>query len=233
MLPIGENQLLAAIADARERFDGTLRLEELELRTQLYERDQPIDRVVFPIDCVCSMLSEMEDGRSVEVATVGREGMVGLPVFLQSSRTSSHLAFVQVAGRALTMDAEAFARVVEETPQLNAILHRYTLALLGQIAQASACNRLHRMDQRAARWLLLTHDRVRKDRFPLTQDFLAQMLGVPRGRVNEAAQQLQQAGTITYTRGVVTVTDRPGLEAISCECYDIIRREHERLLSPG
>jgi CRP-like cAMP-binding protein len=131
------------------------------------------------------------------------------------------------------MDAEAFARVVEDTPALNAILHRYTLALLGQIAQASACNRLHRMDERAARWLLLTHDRVRKDRFPLTQDFLAQMLGVPRARVNEAAQQLQGAGAITYRRGVVTVTDRPGLEAISCECYDIIRREHERLLSPG
>jgi CRP-like cAMP-binding protein len=126
------------------------------------------------------------------------------------------------------MAAEAFARVANNGGALQALLQRYTQALFSQVAQSSACNRLHPIEQRCARWLLLTHDRVGADRFPLTQDFLAQMLGVQRTSVNAVAQTLSEAGAIRYARGMITVLDRPRLEAAACECYEIIAREAER-----
>jgi CRP-like cAMP-binding protein len=171
----------------------------------------------------------MDDGSSVEIGTVGREGFVGVPVLLEGGYTSEHQAITQIGGTTVRVAAPDFRQLVNELPALRTMLHRYTLALLAQIAQASACNRLHTLDQRCARWLLMTHDRVGRDEFPLTQDFLAQMLGVRRAGVNEAQQQLSNAGVISYVRGNVTILDRAGLEHKSCECYQLIRAEHDRL----
>src|SRR3712207_4428871 len=139
------------------------------------------------------------------------------------------MAFAQIGGTALRLGAAEFQRLVRDLPRLRTMLHRYTLALLAQIAQASACNRLHSLEQRCARWLLMTHDRVGRDEFPLTQEFLAQMLGVRRAGVNEAQQALSSAGLISYVRGTVTVHDRGSLERAACECYALIRGEHDRL----
>lgn len=226
------NMLLAALAD-----DGLRAVAEVaeifraEIRDMVYDVGQPIEHVLFPVDCVYSMLSVMQDGRAVEVATVGREGFVGVPVLLEGGYTSEHQAFAQVSGLAIRMAVADFRRLVDEWPRLRTMLHRFTLALLAQIAQASACNRVHTLEQRCARWLLMTHDRVGRDQFDLTQEFLAQMLGVRRAGVNQAQQTLSGEGLISYARGSLTVLDREGLERRCCECYALIRAEHERLAS--
>jgi CRP-like cAMP-binding protein len=220
-LPDGELEAIAEVAEA----------VTLELREPIYEIGERIEHVVFPFDCVCSLVSVMEDGRSVEVGTVGREGFVGVPVLLEAGFTSEHRALAQIGGSALRLDAADFQRLVDEAGALRTMLHRYTLALLAQVAQASACNRLHSLEQRCARWMLMTHDRVGHDEFPLTQEFLAQMLGVRRAGVNEAQQALSNAGVISYARGILTILDRAGLERRSCQCYALIRAEHDRLAS--
>jgi CRP-like cAMP-binding protein len=202
----------------------------LELRQVLFDYDQPIEHVYFPENFVGSVISIMADGTAVETATVGREGMVGLPLFLGADRTQAQ-AFCQVPGEALRMEAGAFREAVGRGGQLAAMLNRYTQALFTFLAQTSACNRLHKIRERCARWLLLTHDRVGRDRFPLTQQFLSQMLGVRRATVTEAAGSLQSAGLIDYSYGQITVTDRLGLEEAACECYAIIQREFVRLLA--
>jgi CRP-like cAMP-binding protein len=228
---LGRNRLLGAI-------DGRLRAQladagevhSFDTRTLVFEQGEPIEWVAFPLSGVWSLLSMMEDGRSVEVATVGNEGFVGLPVFLRATLTASHRAMVQVPGRAITFGAAAFLDLSNSGGEFQAALQRYAQALITQIAQTAACNRLHPLEQRGARWLLQTHDRVEGDEFPLTQEFLGQMLGVGRQAVNEAAQSLQDAGLIRYARGVVTVLDRPALQAAACECYDVVRGEFDRLL---
>jgi CRP-like cAMP-binding protein len=186
--------------------------------------------VTFPTEGVCSLLSVVDDGRTVEVATVGNEGFVGLPVFLQATLTSSHRAIVQIPGRGITLPAASFLDLSNSGGRFQTILQRYAQAIITQIAQGAACNRVHSVEQRCARWLLMTRDRVTDDRFPLTQEFLAQMLGAGRQAVNEAAQSLQEDGLIRYSRGDITVLDRAGLERRSCECYSLIRGEFERLL---
>jgi CRP-like cAMP-binding protein len=173
---------------------------ELELRQIVFDVDRPIAHVHFPEAAVVSVLSVMADGAAVETATVGREGMVGLPVFLGSDRTSAQ-AFAQVPGPALRMAADDFRAAVADTPTLALALHRYTLALFTLVAQGSACNRLHTMVERCARWLLLTHDRVGHDEFGLTHQFLSQMLGVRRATVTEAMGALQEAGAVDYHDG--------------------------------
>ena len=228
---LAQNTLLAGLPPAeRDGLRDLLDVVEYDVRDMVYEVGRTIDAVLFPVDAVFSLITSMEDGRAVEVATTGNEGFVGVPVFLQGHFLSAHEAFCQIRGSALRCDARAFAESIERSPALHAMLHRYTLALLTQIAQSSACNRLHTLEQRCARWLLLTQDRVGRDRFLLTQDFLAQMLGVRRAGVNEAQQTLQQAGAISYARGEVTVLDRDRLEELACECYGVIRDEHLRLV---
>lgn len=202
----------------------------VRLRERVYAPGERAEHVWFPVDSVFSLVSEMEDGRAVEVATVGNEGFVGLPIFLQGSYTSAHLAFCQLPGRALRTESGRFADLMNGTGDLQAVLHRYTLALLTQIGRSSACNSLHTLEQRCTRWVLMTHDRVRRDEFPLTQEFLAQMLGVRRAGVNEVMQELQQRELVSYTRGRLRVADRAGLEAATCECYRVIRDEYERLI---
>jgi CRP-like cAMP-binding protein len=204
--------------------------KRFEQRESVYEQGETIDAVLFPIDGVFSLVTVMDDGRAVEVATVGNEGFVGLPVFLQARLTSAHRAFSQIAGDALVIAPAPFLRLSNSGGPFQAALQRFALATITLIAQGAACNRLHRIEQRCARWLLETSDRVGAEDFPLTQDFLAQMLGVGRQAVNEAARSLQDAGLIRYSRGSVAILDRPGLEAAACECYALVRAEFDRLL---
>jgi CRP-like cAMP-binding protein len=230
--PLGRlrNRLLRALPAAElARFAPALERVCMESRQLAFDVDVPIQYVYFPEDCVISVVGVMTDGSAVETATVGWEGMVGLPVFLGVECTPAQ-AFCQIPGDALRLDAGTLQREIDRSGQLRTILNRYTQAHFTQIAQASACNRVHTMRQRCARWLLQSHDRVGRDEFPLTQRFLSQMLGVRRATVTEAARSLQQAGLITYVHGRVTVRDRRGLERVACECYAIIRREFERLL---
>ena len=227
------NRLLgAAPAPLRARLAELGLAVPLEVRHTFFEQGETIEQVVFPLAGVASLVSVMDDGRSAEIATVGNEGFVGLPVFLQSTLTSSYRALVQIRGSGVVFPAASFLDLSNSGGEFQAILQRYTQAMITQIAQGAACNRLHTVQQRCARWLLQTHDRVDEDRFGLTQEFLGRMIGVGRQSVNEAARSLQQDGLIRYTRGDVTVIDRAGLERASCECYRLIRDEFERLL-PG
>ena len=224
------NRLLAAIPAAEmDVLAPDLERVPLRFKQVIYQADQPIESVCFPHQGVISMVQKMQDGTVVEVATVGPEGFVGLPVFLDAHGTSGD-AFAQVPGEASLMGAGAFRRAIEQTPRLRELLSRYTLALLNQLAQNSACNRAHAIEQRLARWLLQTQDRTNGETFPLTQEFMSQMLGVARPTVSIAANILQKAGLIAYMRGNVTVTDRAGLEAASCECYGVVARGFERMV---
>ncbi len=230
--PRGGNALVAALPQAeRAALLDVSERTPLEFQAVLQEVNEPVGHLWFPISGVCSVLAEMEDGSVVEVATVGREGMVGLPVVLDAGHSAQRI-FAQIPGEAYRLSAAAFTRLRPKLPALDRLLLRYALSLVSQIAQGSACNRLHPIEARCARWLLLTHDRVDSDSFPLTHDFLAQMLGVTRPSVTIAAGMLQKAGLIRYIRGVVDIVDRPGLEAASCECYGIVVREFDRLVRP-
>ena len=222
------NRILAALpADELERLGPSLELVDLEFRRVLVDVNHAIEHVYFPEAGVVSVISLMEDGSAVETATIGNEGMVGLPVFLGAASMAGQ-AFVQVVGRAYRMPAEALREEMRRGGALAGLLGRYTQALFTLVSQSSACNRMHAVEQRCARWLLMTHDRVGADTFELTHLFLSQMLGVRRATVTEAAGALQARGLIDYTRGRVRIVDRAGLEAAACECYRIIVSDLER-----
>lgn len=224
------NRILAALPDPeRARLRASLERVELELRQVVIEPNRPMEHVYFPEDAVVSILGVMEDGSAIETATVGNEGMVGVPVFLGAMRMAAQ-AFAQVPGAAWRMPAEALREEVRREGELAGLLGRYTQALFTLVAQSSACNRKHGVDQRCARWLMMTHDRVAGDTFEFTHQFLSQMLGVRRATVTEAASALQERGLIEYTRGRITILDRAGLEAASCPCYGVIRAEFARML---
>jgi CRP-like cAMP-binding protein len=229
------NRLLSMVPGReRQQLAPEFELVSLEIRQTIYREDEPIESVYFPLDGVLSLVSQLQDGRAIEVATIGNEGMAGLPVFLQATLTSAHMAFSQIPGQALRMPAARFSDFLASSRNagLRVALNRYTQALMSMIARAVACNAVHSVQQRACRWLLTTHDRVGADEFVLTQEFLSQMLGVTRASVNEVARELQGAGAIDYTRGRVTILDRGQLESRSCECYEVVRREFDRLLGP-
>ena len=199
-------------------------------------RDHPIflagesaSHVWFPNNGIISIVALDDKGSAIEVATVGHEGMTGLSIVL-GSETMIYSSMVQVPGDGWRIEAATFRRLLDRRPAIRAVMLRYVLAAMTQMGQNAACAQLHNIEARCARWLLLAHDEVEGDRFPLTQDYLAMMLGVTRPSVSEAASSLQKAGLIRYVRGQITVLDRPGLEAMSCECYGIVRREFERLL---
>jgi CRP-like cAMP-binding protein len=224
------NRLLSSLPRAvLERLMPDLVLRPLELRQVLQARGVPVEHVIFPLDGVASMISLGDSGGSIEVATIGREGIVGLPLFLGGESAAGEV-FIQVPGKGLSMFAARFQRHVGQEPALTRILLLYTQALLTQVAQCSACNQHHSIAGRCARWLLQTHDRVTGDEFPMTHEFLSLMLGVRRATVTETAQGLQARGLIQYHRGVVNVLDRIGLEQAACECYRLINREYTRLL---
>ena len=228
--PFTGNLLLAALVPALAA-EVANELDEVDLaaKDEVYRPDEPIEHVFFPLDAVVSVVADMADGTIVEVATVGAEGMLGVPVLLRAGK-ADYRAFAQIPGRALRLPARRLLELVEASDQFASLLYRYVQALMTQVARSAACNRVHSIDERAARWLLMTHDRVGRDQFTLTQEFLAQMLGVRRASVNTAAAMLQRAGYISYSRGRIRVLDREGLEDSACECYGIIRREYERLV---
>ena len=231
--PPGENRILAILADDdRQGFRAQLERVQLEFKHVIYEPNEPVSHVYFPLTGMISLLTIMDDGSAIEVATVGNEGMIGLPVFLGAGSMPGR-AITQVPSEAWRMPAEAFRAVVHSSGALHQILQRYTQALLNQIAQSAACNRVHPMTERCARWILLTHDRIGVDAFPLTHEFLSQMLGVRRATVTVATGALHQARLIRSHRGRITVLDRAGLESASCECYRVIRDEYDRLLGAG
>lgn len=225
-----KNRLLAALPpEEYERLLPNLETVPLNFKQVLYDINKPIEYIYFPKNCLASLLTIMENGEAVEVGTVGNEGMVGLPVFLGAD-TIPGQAFVQIPGDGMRMRTDVFKREVTPGTPLFNLLQRYTQALFNQIAQSAACNRLHSIEERLCRWLLMTHDRVGADQFPLTQEFMGQMLGVRRASVSMAAAILQKAGFIRYSRGKMTICDRPGMEDSTCECYGIVKTEFDRLL---
>ncbi|MGH9268465.1 MAG: Crp/Fnr family transcriptional regulator, partial [Acidimicrobiales bacterium] len=221
------NRLLGALPAAdHERLARHLELEKVELKQLLFEPGKGIDSVYFPQNAVISILTTMDDGNSVEIATVGNEGMVGVPLFLGSnSMPVREFSQAQVPGEVLRLGAATFRQEMTPGGSLHGIMQRYVLAFFSQTSQQVACNSLHSVEERCSRWLLLTHDRVGSDEFPLTQEFLSQMLGVRRASVTVVAGILQRAGFIRFRRGRMEVIDREGLEDSSCECYAIIRAE--------
>lgn len=225
------NRLLRSLSPASlALFAPHLDSVHLSARQSLWESNKPIRSVFFPRTCVASLLVPLTEGLPVESATIGCEGFVGVPVLLGAESTTSW-AIAQVPGAALRLPVAVFREAVSRDDELRALLLRYAQVLQEETAQSVACNSRHSMEERCARWLLMTQDRVAGPEFQLTQEFLASMLGVRRATVTIAAGMLQQAGLIRYTRGHITVLNREGLEAASCECYRVARSSHERLLT--
>jgi CRP-like cAMP-binding protein len=227
------NQLLAGLERAElDRVTGMLEPFEATIRASIYQPGEPIEYVYFPLHCVFSLVAGVGDD-TVEVNTIGNEGMVGLPVFLGAG-ASPNSAFCQVPGPALRMRAHHLVDFLAAGDgSMHSRLHRYTQATIVQLAQSVACNQLHNTEQRTARWLLTTRDRVAGDTFPMTQDFLAQMLGVRRATVSGVAAALQEAGMIAYSRGMMSIVDNAALEDATCECYAIVHEEYAELLGDG
>ena len=224
------NQLLDLLpVEDYERLRQKLETVPMAVKESLCKADVPMTHVYFPTGGVISLVTTLTEGATVELATVGREGMVGLTIFLGADTMPSR-ACVQVSGDALRMEAAAFRAEVGRGGPLVRLVNRYAHAFFHQAALTLACNGLHPAEQRCARTLLQTQDRVGADQFVLTQEFLAQMMGIRRQRATEAAGVLRESGLIRYARGRMTILDRPGLESASCECYRVIRREFDRLL---
>lgn len=228
------NAILATLVERDlARLQPYLQDVPLALRDVLHEPGESVVDVYFPSTGVISIVAPMQDGRVVEVATVGREGMVGLPLFLGAA-ASSERAVVQVAGQAQRMRAADFCREADiiDGP-LQAVLRRYTHTMFTQLARNGACNRVHPVRQRAARWLLTTADRMPEPTFGLTQEFLAQLLSVRRASVSHVAKSLAADGSIRYTRGTITILDRARLQASACECYAVIRGALDSRAAPS
>ncbi len=217
------NAILNALpAVDRDRLIAEMTLIPLKIKTILFDAGQVVSHVYSPTSGVISLVTPLEEGSIVEVATIGNEGIVGVPI--QPHGSLAVRAISQVAGSVLRMDADAFLAETEGNGPLRDLVRNYTLALFGQISQAAACNRLHSSEERLSRWLLMSRDRVGRDDFRITHDFLGQMLGSRRATVSLSAGMLQAAGLIRYSRGRVVIRNRAGLEAASCECYGVIRR---------
>jgi len=224
------NGLLAALPGAsRERLFAKTQLVSLSMKDILYHPGNSITAVYFPLTCVISMMMETKDGATIEIATVGNEGVLGIPVFLGIDVAVS-LGMTQVSGEARRMSAEDFKQAAKSDEHFDTILRRYTHALLMQIALSGGCNSLHSVEERYARWLLMMHGRTNVDVFGFTQEFLSRMLGVSRARVNIVTGALEKAGRIKHSRSQITVLDWKGLEASSCDCYRIIKEEFARVL---
>ena len=227
---IRQNHLLAALPDDElERLNPHLELVPLLLGAVLYESGEQMRHVYFPADAIISLLYVMEDGASAEIAVVGNEGIVGISLFMGGETTPSR-AIVQSAGHAYRLKGQLLKDEFYRAGPMQHLLLRYTQALLTQMSQTAVCNRHHTVDQQLCRWLLLSLDRLQSNELTMTQELIANMLGVRREGVTEAAGKLQHAGLIHYSRGKITVMDRPGLEKRVCECYAVVRKEFERLL---
>ena len=225
-----QNHLLAALPPQEfTRLLPNLELVTMPLGDVLYESGSQMCHVYFPTDCIVSLLYVMEDGASAEIAVVGNEGVVGVSLFMGGETTPSR-AVVQSAGHAYRLKGQRLKDEFFLAGPMQHLLLRYTQALLTQMAQTAVCNRHHSLDQQLCRWLLLSLDRLNSNVLSMTQELIANMLGVRREGVTEAAGNLQRAGLITYQRGLITVLDRAGLEGRSCECYAVVKKEFDRLL---
>ena len=226
------NRLLAALPDAEaKRWLPQLEPVDLPLGHVLHEPGKILKHVYFPTTAIVSLLYVLENGSSAEIAVVGHEGMVGVSLIMGGDSTPSR-AVVQSAGRLYRLDAQVIKAEFERSGPVLHLLLRYTQALLTQMAQTAVCNRHHSLDQQLCRWLLMSLDRLNGSELVMTQELIANMLGVRREGVTEGALKLQEAGLIRYTRGRISVVDRPGLERRTCECYAVVRNEYERLLPP-
>ncbi|MEO8746334.1 MAG: Crp/Fnr family transcriptional regulator [Rhodanobacter sp.] len=224
------NQLLAALPpEDLARLAGHLEPIQLVLGEMLYAPGQPQPWVYFPDGAIISLLYVMENASSAEIAIVGNDGLLGVSLFMGGGTTPSS-AVVQSAGPARRMKGRVLRRAFESGGELQRLLLRYTQALITQMGQTAVCNRHHSIEQQLCRWLLMSLDRLPSNQLIMTQDLIANMLGVRREGVTEAAGKLQRAGAISYNRGRIEVLDRPHLETLSCECYEVVRREYARLL---
>ncbi len=224
------NRLLAALPQAEwQRWLPHLEPVEMSLGSVLHESGEAMTHVYFPTSSIVSLLYVMEDGASAEIAVVGKEGIVGVSLFMGGESTPSR-AVVQSAGRGFRMRAQALKGEFNGSSPVLHLLLRYTQALITQMSQTAVCNRHHSLDQQLCRWLLLSLDRLNSTELVMTQELIANMLGVRREGVTEAALKLQKAGLIRYARGHITVLDRTALEARSCECYAVVKTEYDRLL---
>ncbi len=226
-----QNHLLAALPAADfERLSPHLELVEMPLGEALYESGGHLKHVYFPATSIVSLLYVMEDGASAEIAVVGNEGIVGISIFM-GGETTPNRAIVQSAGEGYRLGTQLLVREFNRVGPLRPLLLRYTQALITQMAQTAVCNRHHSVEQQLCRWLLLSLDRLSSNSLVMTQELIANMLGVRREGVTEAAGRLQRAGLIHYSRGHIEVRDRPGLERTVCECYAVVKKEVDRLLS--
>jgi CRP-like cAMP-binding protein len=224
------NHILNALPPVeRERLFPHLKLVPMPLGMVLYESGDTLRHIYFPTDSIVSLLYVLEDGASAEIAVVGNEGAIGVALFMGGETTPSR-AIVQSAGSAYRLTGRRLKQEFNRHGQMLHVLLRYTQSLITQMAQTAVCNRHHSVDQQLCRWLLLSLDRLSTNQLKMTQELIANMLGVRREGVTEAAGKLQKQGVIRYSRGQITVLDRPRLEQLSCECYGVVKRETDRLL---
>jgi CRP-like cAMP-binding protein len=227
-----QNHLLAALSSAeRERIFPHLQLVPMPLGEVLYESGDLLHHVYFPTDSIVSLLYVLADGASAEISVVGNEGLIGIALFMGGETTPSR-AIVQSAGYAYRLAGQLLKNEFHRNGPMQVLLLRYTQALITQMAQTAVCNRHHSVDQQLCRWLLLSLDRLPSNQLIMTQELIANMLGVRREGVTEAAGKLHKLGVISYARGQITVLDRPRLERLCCECYAVVKTESDRLLAP-
>ncbi len=225
-----QNQILASLSEETyARLKPHLRLENMRLQKSLYRASEPITKAYFPVSALLSLISLLEDGTLTEIALVGNEGMMGLPIIWGGGCTPNH-AIVQFPGDVWVLDAEVLTEEFNRHGELSRVLFLYMQAVFTQVAQNAMCNRQHTTEERLARWLLSVQDSVQKDELTLTHDFMAKMLGIRRSGITVSAGILQQAGMIRYTRGRLAILDRPRLEETACECYSLVQSEYHRLL---
>ena len=226
-----DNHILDALpAEERDRLFPHLSFVSMPLGRAVYESGETLKHIYFPTDSIVSLLYVMKDGASAEIAVVGNEGAIGVALFMGGETTPSR-AIVQSAGSAYRLDRKRLKLEFNRHGQMLHLLLRYTQSLITQMAQTAVCNRHHSVNQQLCRWLLLSLDRLRSNELKMTQELIANMLGVRREGVTAAAGELQKAGVIRYRRGKITVLDRAKLEQLSCECYSVVKKETDRLLS--
>src|SRR5262245_50937427 len=224
------NRLLAACEP--EDYDALMaeaQIVPLKFHKELHKQDERVEAVYFPLTAMVSLLVSTDGRPQVEMATIGNEGVVGATEILQE-QGSMGMSLIQIGGTAVRVKAASFQKLITNRPLIQKVMNQHLYALMRQVLYGAACNRIHSMEERCARWLLMTHDRASQDTFPLTQEFLSHMLGVRRATVNVATGMLKKAGFIKYVRGMITVIDRRGLESASCECYQDIIRLYDSLL---
>ncbi|WP_088892414.1 Crp/Fnr family transcriptional regulator [Leptolyngbya ohadii] len=226
-----QNRLLSVMSQALyDKLAPGLKRVELQRGACLHEPEEVIQNLYFPLDCVLSITLTLSNGTTAETGLVGKREVIGINALMGGRETTQTTYIVQIPGSAMKIDAQILREEFDRNKDLRDVMLRYTQAFIAQTSQTTACNSLHRLDQRLARWLLEVHDRLDKDELSLTQEFIAEMLGVRRAGVTQTAQQLQSEGLIRYQRGHVHILNRPGLQACACECFLTVKDEYDRLL---